>query len=50
MFSILTVQSNHLQSEGIKTNQSAKQIALDVANQQCNHKPLLNLQELVPSN
>ena len=27
-----TVQSNHLQSEGIKTNQSIEQIALDVTN------------------
>jgi hypothetical protein len=50
MFSISTVQSNHLQSEGIKTNQSAERIALNVANQQCNHKPSLNLQEPVPPN
>jgi hypothetical protein len=27
-----TVQSNHLQLEGIKTNQSVERIALDVAN------------------
>ena len=45
-----TVQSNHLQSEGIKTNQSTEQIALDVANWQCNYKPSLNLQEPVPPN
>jgi hypothetical protein len=37
-----TVQNNYLQSEGIKTNQSTKQIALV--------KLLLNLQEPVPPN
>jgi hypothetical protein len=43
-----TVQSNYLQSEGIKTNQRAEQIALD--DQQYNYKLSPNLREPVPPN